>query len=107
MNRSKAFDDMFNVYLKEGRELGINECRELYPEEFKALRRCSSTTGAAFRRLRIVFKDRWHEIRKDNIIPEEPDNIVVSTEEPDNIVVNTGSSIQDPLEQLRSYGGYE
>lgn len=100
VNRRKAFNDMFEIFLKEGRVLDMGECRQRYPVETKALRSCASNTGAAFRRMRVVFKRRWHEIGANKPVqvvepkPVEPKPVEPIEKEPQEGELS-------PLDKLR------
>lgn len=89
--RKDAFDAIFEAFVKEGRELGVQEAKRLYPLEMAALRRASGgNVRVKFERIRRIYADRWHEIYDQhlNIVHEEP---VEEAPEP----------VLSPLEKLR------
>lgn len=105
-HRTEAFDAIFEAFVKEGRELNIVELKTLYPKEAAELRKqFQGNLGAAIRRVRIVYKDRWHEIydTKLGIVHEapkpapKPAKVEEKVEEP--------SKKLTPLEILRGRAG--
>lgn len=100
ISRKEAYEAMFNIFLKEGRVLGMRECVAKYPKEAQALRKCAPTKAIAFKRLRRIYKHRWHEIGTSvpEVInpPKEP--VIDPVEDFQEPVQEEG----DPLEKLRS-----
>lgn len=97
-NRKEAFDAMFNIFVKEGRELNLIEMRTKYPKESAALRKqFQSNLGTAVRRMRKIYKNRWHEIYdpKLGIVHEAP------KPKPVKAKVEESSEKLTPLEKLR------
>ena len=70
--RKRAFDNVFDIFVEEGRELSIRELKEQYPEEAAALRReFKGSFNKAYRKLRKVNRAKWAEV-SDSIVHEEP-----------------------------------
>jgi saccharopine dehydrogenase-like NADP-dependent oxidoreductase len=82
--RQKAFDNMFNCFVKEGRELGYMEATRLYPTEMAALKRVApgSDLRVLFSRIRKIYANRWHEIYNKGVVQEKPEKVSRSTLSP-------------------------
>jgi hypothetical protein len=77
--RARAFEAVFEIYKKEGRELRVRELREKYPAEAAELRRAyNGQLNKAIKKLRKVYLKRWNEITGVIVHPEP----IVKIEEP-------------------------
>ena len=60
----KSTEPLFNVYLKEGRELGVRELSKRYPSELRSAGRALRTRDVRLicRKVKKLYRDRWNEI---------------------------------------------
>jgi len=104
--RREAFDAMFEIFVKEGRELTLLEMRTMYPYETADLRKqFQSNLGSAVRRMRRIYADRWHEIydTKLGVVHEAPKPAPKPVEVEEK--VEEPSKKLTPLEILRGKAG--
>jgi hypothetical protein len=64
MRTLALFEPIFNIYVAEGRELGVHETLRRCPNEMKALKKRYPllTVRRLLRILKKQYADRWHEI---------------------------------------------
>ena len=82
--RQQAFDNIFNCFVREGRELGYLEANKLYPAEMAALKKIApgSDIRVLFSRIRKIYANRWHEIYDKNLVHEKPEKVSKPTLSP-------------------------
>ena len=61
--RTEAYEAIFEIYKKEGREVPLREFKAKYRDETKQLSRYhSGTLSSGFRRVKRLYRNRWDEI---------------------------------------------
>lgn len=95
--KNTSLELLFNIFKKEGRELGAIEIKQLYPDETRLITKSWDNTNIkrVIRKARQVLAYKWDEIEAAavKIAPPPP---------PPPVVEEEIEEVADPLEALRS-----